>query len=44
VAIAHPGPGGVTDALRRADEALYEAKAAGRNRVHYGKLVLAASA
>lgn len=44
VAIAHPGPGGVADALRRADEALYEAKAAGRNRVHYGKLVLAASA
>ena len=43
VAIAHPGPGGVADALRRADEALYEAKAAGRNRVHYGKLVLAAS-
>jgi diguanylate cyclase (GGDEF)-like protein len=43
VAIAHPGPGGVADALRRADEALYEAKAAGRNRVHYGRLVLAAS-
>jgi diguanylate cyclase (GGDEF)-like protein len=43
VAIAHPGPGGVADALRRADEALYEAKAAGRNRVHFGKLVLAAS-
>ncbi len=43
VAIAHPGPGGVPDALRRADEALYEAKAAGRNRVHFGKLVLASS-
>lgn len=43
VAIAHPGPGGVADALRRADEALYDAKAAGRNRVHFGKLVLAAS-
>jgi diguanylate cyclase (GGDEF)-like protein len=43
VAVAHPGPGGVADALRRADEALYEAKAAGRNRVHFGKLVLAAS-
>jgi len=43
VAVAHPGPGGVADALRRADEALYEAKAAGRNRVHFGRLVLAAS-
>lgn len=43
VAIAHPGPGGVADALRRADEALYEAKAAGRNRVHFGRLVLASS-
>lgn len=43
VAIAHPGAGGVADALRRADAALYEAKAAGRNRVHFGKLVLAAS-
>jgi diguanylate cyclase (GGDEF)-like protein len=43
VAIAHPGPGGVADALRRADAALYEAKAAGRNRVHYGHLVLASS-
>ena len=42
VAMAHPGPGGVADALRRADEALYAAKAAGRNRVHAGKLVLAA--
>jgi diguanylate cyclase (GGDEF)-like protein len=40
VAMAHPGPGGVADALRRADEALYAAKAAGRNRVHTGKLVL----
>jgi diguanylate cyclase (GGDEF)-like protein len=44
VAVAHPGPGGVADALRRADAALYEAKAAGRDRVHYGKLVLASSA
>jgi len=43
VAIAHPGAGGVADALRRADAALYEAKAAGRNRVHYGRLVLASS-
>jgi len=42
VAMAHPGPGAVADALRRADEALYAAKAAGRNRVHSGKLVLAA--
>jgi diguanylate cyclase (GGDEF)-like protein len=42
VAMAHPGPGGVADALRRADAALYEAKAAGRNRVHYGKLGLVA--
>jgi diguanylate cyclase (GGDEF)-like protein len=42
VAMAHPEPGGVADALRRADEALYAAKAAGRNRVHSGKLVLAA--
>jgi len=42
VALARPAPGGVADALRRADEALYEAKAAGRNRVHAGKLVLAA--
>jgi diguanylate cyclase (GGDEF)-like protein len=42
VAMAHPGPGGVADALRRADEALYAAKAAGRNRVHAGKLGLAA--
>jgi len=42
VALAQPRPGGVADALRRADEALYAAKAAGRNRVHAGKLVLAA--
>jgi diguanylate cyclase (GGDEF)-like protein len=42
VAMAHPGPGGVADALRRADEALYAAKAAGRNRVHAGRLALAA--
>ncbi len=42
VAMAHPGPGGVTDALHRADEALYAAKAAGRNRVHVGRLALAA--
>jgi diguanylate cyclase (GGDEF)-like protein len=42
VAMAYPGPGAVADALRRADEALYAAKAAGRNRVHTGQLVLAA--
>lgn len=42
VAMAHRGLGGVADVLRRADEALYEAKAAGRNRVHAGKLELAA--
>jgi diguanylate cyclase (GGDEF)-like protein len=42
VAMALPRPGGVTDALRRADEALYAAKAAGRNRVQTGRLVLAA--
>jgi diguanylate cyclase (GGDEF)-like protein len=42
VALAYPQPGGVADALRRADEALYAAKAAGRNRVHNGQLVLAA--
>jgi diguanylate cyclase (GGDEF)-like protein len=42
VAIAHPGPGGVTDVLRRADEALYEAKSDGRDRVRVGKPVLAA--
>ena len=40
VAMAHPGPGGVADALHRADEALYAAKAAGRNRVHAGRLAL----
>jgi diguanylate cyclase (GGDEF)-like protein len=42
VALAQPRPGGVADALRRADEALYAAKAAGRNRVHAGKLELVA--
>jgi diguanylate cyclase (GGDEF)-like protein len=42
VAIAHPVPGGVTDVLRRADDALYEAKAAGRDRVRVGKPVLVA--
>ncbi len=42
VAMGYPGPGAVADALRRADEALYAAKAAGRNRVHTGRLVLAA--
>jgi diguanylate cyclase (GGDEF)-like protein len=43
VAMARPGPGAVSDVLRRADEALYEAKAAGRDRVHSGRAVLLAS-
>jgi diguanylate cyclase (GGDEF)-like protein len=42
VAIAHPGPGGVADVLRRADEALYAAKAAGRDRVRGGTPAAAA--
>lgn len=45
VAIATPaasGYGGVSDALRRADEALYEAKAAGRNCVRVSRPVVAA--
>lgn len=42
VAIAHPGPAGVADVLRRADEALYAAKAAGRDRVHVVRTVRAA--
>ncbi len=39
VAVAQPGPGGVADVLRRADEALYAAKAGGRDRVHGGRSV-----
>jgi diguanylate cyclase (GGDEF)-like protein len=41
--IAHPGGDGVIDALRRADEALYAAKAAGRNRVHVSPLAAVAA-
>jgi diguanylate cyclase (GGDEF)-like protein len=41
VALARPGPGGVADVLRRADDALYEAKADGRDRVRVGKPVRA---
>ncbi len=36
--VARPGADTVSDVLRRADEALYAAKAAGRNRVHMGAL------
>ena len=42
VALARPGPGGIADVLRRADEALYAAKAAGRNRVRAGQAALVA--
>jgi diguanylate cyclase (GGDEF)-like protein len=41
VAQALPGPGAVSDVLRRADEALYAAKDAGRDRVHASEAVLA---
>jgi diguanylate cyclase (GGDEF)-like protein len=42
VTIARPGLDRVSDALRRADQALYAAKAAGRNRVHENALTVAA--
>ena len=42
VALARPGPGGIADVLRRADEALYAAKAAGRDRVRAGQAALVA--
>ena len=39
VSLAHPGPAGVTEGLRRADDALYAAKEAGRDRVHVDRPV-----
>ncbi len=42
VTIARPRLDRVSDALRRADQALYSAKAAGRNRVHENALTVAA--
>lgn len=39
VSVAAEGSHSVAEALRRADDALYEAKAAGRDRVHAHKLV-----